>query len=129
MPIIGGDDGNVVQRRHMIPPLLRQRSRRAYPRFAVSFSFARLFSFVSPLVSTTSSLFVKRVAIAPMPRDIADASFAYNSAAGHETHARSPPPAEQPRARGVFQSPESPLGRECRPAILRVIPRSGGHAS
>lgn len=77
MPIIG-DDGSVVQRRHMIPRCCASEITAISPRvpsirrFLLSFA---LFSFVSPLGSTTSSLFVKRVAIAPMPRDIADATL------------------------------------------------------
>lgn len=74
MPI--GDDGNVVQRRHMIPhtvaPAKSPQSCCAYPRFAAFPSLSLLLFRFSPRVRLV--LFIrKRVAIASMPRDIADA--------------------------------------------------------
>lgn len=74
MPI--GDDGSVVQRRHMIPHCCASEIAAILPRvpsIRLRFLLFRLFSFVlSPRVHLV--LFIrKRVAIAPMPREIADA--------------------------------------------------------
>lgn len=70
-----GDDGNVVQRRHMIPRCCASEITAISPRRTLDTPFPSL----SPLLFRFSPrvhlvLFIrKRVAIAPMPRDIADA--------------------------------------------------------
>lgn len=65
-----------------------------YPRFlAVSFSFASSLSLLLPSSPPPRPLYSrKRVAIAPMPRDIADAILHTIPRGSHETHVRSRSP-------------------------------------